>query len=275
MLIGLDIGRNSVKVCCGDGRFSFPSKIGEWRERRLTSGGNYELEYNGQKYFVGELAEESYCQREMATESKIHNETKLLFLTALGIVNKPDFNVTIGLPVIQHVPIIKEQFNSFLIGKYSYKLNGESRNINISNIGIVPESAGVYWSEVLNYDGKIVRKDLANGLVRILDIGSRTINYCSIKDKKYIDKDSGTLNYGCYEIENSKAPLGQFARKIVADMSKIWLNQAKIIIAGGGAPLLHEYFMEHWPDCQIAEDPVFANAKGFYKMGVARYGKGN
>lgn len=275
MIIGIDIGRNKTKAYSKDMKISFPSRVGEWRVRKLTSGGDYEFEYENKKYFIGDLAEESYCAREMATESKIHNETKLLFLTALAAANRTEYNVIIGLPVIQHVQSTKEQLTSLLSGRYAVKLNDQFRTFFVGNISIAPESAGAYWSEVLNFHGQVINKDLTNGLVRIVDIGSRTINYCSIRNRRYIDKDSGTLNYGIIELENAGPEYKeQFARRIVADLSKKWLkDEGYKIVSGGGALLLHEYLIEHWPDCILADDPVFANAKGFYKMGVARWGE--
>ena len=272
MIIGLDIGRNKVKAYSKDHKIVFPSRVGEWRERKLTSGGDYELEYNGQKYFIGDLAEESYCVREMATESKIHDETKLLFLTVLAIANQSEYNVIIGLPVIQHILAVKESFITFLSGKYSVKLNGNWRHFSLSNISIVAESAGAYWSEVLNFRGEVINLSMTNDLVRIIDIGSRTINYCTINNKKYLDKDSGTLPYGTIELENAGNNKEQFSRKIIADLSKNLRNlNGTILFSGGGSILLYEYLKQQYPNSILCDDPLFANAKGFYKMGVARW----
>ena len=268
-MIGIDIGRNQVKAYSQDFRVKFPSRVGEWRQRRLNSGGDYELEYNGKKYFIGDLAEESYTVREMATESKLHDETKLLFITVLALYSK-DTNITIGLPVSQHVAENKQRFISMLQGRHVIGLNNAPGSVyNVLGIGVVPESAGVFWNEVLNNRGEVIN-DIKDH-IRIIDIGSHTINYCTIRDRKYIDKDSGTLNYGIYELENTDQK-EQFTRKIVADLSKVWLKQYPVLIAGGGGLLLFDYLKNHF-DCRLVDDPIFANVKGFYKMGVATCGK--
>jgi len=88
-IIGIDVGRNRVKAVSKDARVDFPSVVGEWQDRNLTTGGNYEVTVDGDKCFIGDLAiKESYCLREMATESKVHQESKILFLTALALLAK-------------------------------------------------------------------------------------------------------------------------------------------------------------------------------------------
>lgn len=91
-IIGVDVGRNRVKAVSSTNRVDFPSVVGEWQERNLTSYGKYEVIIDGEKYFIGDLAlRESYCPREMATESKVHLESKVLFL----FMNLVDFTKNI------------------------------------------------------------------------------------------------------------------------------------------------------------------------------------
>ncbi len=268
-MIGIDIGRKGVKLYTIDKRITFPSAVGEWRERKLGTGGNYELEYQDKKYFVGDLAEESYCQREMTTESKIHEETLLLFLTAIAISGES--NVTIGLPVSQHDENTKLRYKSLLEGQHFVGLNNAPKKEYIVKVGVVAESTGVYWNEILNNKGELI-KDSFN-TERIIDVGSRTINYCTIKNRKYIDRESGTLQYGTIDLGNAgDMYFEQFARKIVADLSKVWSKPYLTLISGGGGMILFDYLKPHF-DCRLVEDPIFANAKGFYKMGVASCGK--
>lgn len=76
-IVAVDCGRNSVKVFDGTCQLSIPSCVGEWRQRRISEGGDYEVEIDGQRYFVGELAEfESRFKREIVSRSKIHEETR-------------------------------------------------------------------------------------------------------------------------------------------------------------------------------------------------------
>jgi len=288
-IIGIDVGRNRVKAVSATGKVDFPSVVGEWQERNLTTGGNYEVTVDGDKCFVGDLAvKESYCQREMATESKVHQESKILFLTALGLLANEGqaVNVVTGLPVAQHTPAGKEAFKKLLEGVHRVEVNGQRRNIVINEIGIVPEAGGAYWHTVLDGRGQISNPFIANQKVRIVDIGSRTVNYCTIEKREYIDRDSGTLPYGVIELINAdKASrddirnIGNegkehFARRIAGDLSKKWLKYAPdtdlVLLTGGGSLLLGDYLSKHFMVNQLVPT-VFANAEGFYKMGVAKW----
>lgn len=101
-------------------------------------------------------ADESYFVREMATESKIHTETQVLFLTVLGILAAAGQPVSIvtGLPVAQHTPGGKEAFTGLLRGRHEVAINGgERRRFDIDQVGVVPEAGGAYWHAVLNDAG--------------------------------------------------------------------------------------------------------------------------
>ena len=275
-IIGLDIGRDMVKIVTDNNRLTFPSRVGEWRKMKLNTGGDYELAINGEKYFIGELAEESYFSRQMATESKITEETKILFLGAIALVaDSRPISINTGIPVTQHTKETKKELTELLTGTYTLKLNkSESRTVTISDIGIIPESVGAYWDMILSSEGNGQNRSITYKTVRIIDIGSRTVNYCTIKSKKYLDRDSGTLNYGVLEFENAKGGEESFARRIIADLSKKWLNYSDndhILLTGGGSLLLEEYLTKHFNNSQIVANPVMSNASGFYKMGVARW----
>jgi hypothetical protein len=55
-IIGADIGRCEVKLYSNGDVVRFPARVGEWQQREISSGGNYEVEIDGEKWFVGELA---------------------------------------------------------------------------------------------------------------------------------------------------------------------------------------------------------------------------
>ena len=115
-IIGVDVGRNKVKAVSAKGRVDFPSVVGEWQQRNLaTNYGDYEVIVDQQKVFIGDLAVRgSYCQREMATDTKMHQESKILFLSALALLAKEreQINVVTSLPVTQHTPTVKNEFDT-------------------------------------------------------------------------------------------------------------------------------------------------------------------
>jgi plasmid segregation protein ParM len=290
-VIGIDIGRNRVKGVSSIGRVDFPSVVGEWQQRNLATGGDYEITVDEKKVFIGDLAiRESYCQREMATETKIHQESKILFLAALALLAKDGepMNVVTGLPVAQHTTTGKNKFKKLLEGTHSVVINGKRKNIIINDIGIVPEAGGAYWHTVLNEGGEVSNSFIARKKVRIVDVGSRTINFCTIDRREYIDRDSGTLPYGIIELMNadkasrddimniSEEAKEHFARRIAGDLSKKWLNYVPdndlVLLTGGGSILLQQYLQQHFMVNNLI-DTVYANAEGFFKMGIAKWGK--
>lgn len=291
-IIGVDVGRNKVKAVSAKGRVDFPSVVGEWQQRNLaTNYGDYEVIVDQHKVFIGDLAlRESYCQREMATETKIHQESKILFLSALALLAKDGepINVVTGLPVAQHTTAGKHEFKKLLEGTHNVVINGQRINLMIKEIGIVPEAGGAYWHAVLNEYGQVNNAFIAGQKVRIVDVGSRTVNFCTIDKREYIDRDSGTLSYGVIELMNADKTSGgdinnvgedvkeHFARRIAGDLSKKWLNYLPdndlVLLTGGGSMLLQQYLRSHFKVSQLV-DTVYANAEGFFKMGVGKWRK--
>lgn len=290
-VIGIDVGRNRVKAVSSAGRVDFPSVVGEWQERNLSNGGNYEVTVDDKHLFVGDLAiRESYCLREMATASKVHEESRILFLTALALLTRDGeaVNVVTGLPVAQHTPTGKAEFKNLLEGVHRVVINGKRKTIIINDIGIVPEAGGAYWHTVLDDHGHISNAFIVQQKVRIVDVGSRTVNYCTIDKREYIDRDSGTLPYGVIELMNAdkgsredESNVGDevkshFSRKIAGDLSKKWLKYQSdndlVLLTGGGSIFLGNHLSRHFMVNQLV-DTVYANAEGFYKMGMARWGR--
>lgn len=282
-IIGVDTGRSMVKVVSGKKRYKFPSKVGEAREMNIGESGDFLAEIDGEKFFVGNLSEESYFARSFVSESKLHEDTKTLFLTAIGLVADPNEDkimITTGLPISQHVPEIKKQFVELLAGEHVVKINNKSKiKFTIQdNIGIVPEGGGAYWDVVLDQNATIQDEIVANLKVRCIDIGSRTTNFCSINAKRYLDRDSGTLNYGILELYNAKKiptddDCKQMVRRIVGDLSKRWLDDEYdvLLLAGGGSLMLEKFLRQAYPMARIVNDAEFSNASGYWKMGVAKW----
>jgi len=276
--VGIDVGRKYLKIATEEDTQIIPSKVGDARELRLENTSDYLVAIDGHKYFVGDLAEESYSCREMATESKIHQETKILFLTAVALAwDRNPLVITTGLPVDQHTQTIKQQLKQLLDGVYKVMINNCQKNIYINRLQIVPEGAGAFWNEVLDDDGRIVKSSLLQGTVRVIDLGSRTTNYLTIINGKYLDRDSGTLGYGCFELERRDNTPEMFARRIIADLSQRWpsISQKDVMfISGGGALLMEKSLKQVFDNVIVSKEPVTANAKGFRKLGVAYAKKG-
>lgn len=254
--LGLDIGRNGVKAYNGNRTFFIPSVVGEWRERRLESRRDDDIEvtFEGERYFVGNLAlNESEFARYMMTDNKAHADTLLLALTAIHFAGQSVLNVTTGLPVELHTPDSKAAMRDLLRGKWDIEVNGEKRTIRIMDVKVAVEGGGAFWSAP------------ADGLVRIIDAGSKTVNFVTMRSKRYVDRDSGTLPFGfnTNKTENPK----QLAARIAGELGKKWSATDNVWICGGRAALLAELLRPYFTNARPMEQPLFANAIGFWRVG--------
>jgi plasmid segregation protein ParM len=258
MIYSVDCGRSSLKLVCATKMFHFPAYIGEWRERKLKStyGGEIELEYEGEKYFVGDLAKnESEFVRSMMTDSKAHEDTLLLVLTALHKAGASgSVKVMTGLPVDQHTDEEKEKLKTLLKGDHVVKVNGIEREINIDRVEVAIEGGAAFWSNPLP------------GKVRILDAGSKTVNYLTMQNKRYVDRESGTLPFGFDT--NKSNDIKQISNRIAGEVSKKWKSNDKVLLVGGKAKELQHHMSRYFQDMEVAPNHLYANAKGFYKIGT-------
>lgn len=277
--VGVDVGRAKVAVATSHGVRTFPSLVGEARALRLGAAGDYQVELDGSAYFVGLLAEESWTRREMATESKLHDETRVLFATALGIAHPPAGVVVVtGLPVEQHTPETKAALQRLLGTVQQVTVNGVTVHLHVGRLLVVPEGAGAFWAEAMDDAGMIRRPDLIGSPAspvrcRVLDLGSRTVNYVTLVGGRYLDRESGTLPYGLLELRHM--PPGQeaaFARRIMADLSQRVASLQPtdtVLLAGGGALALGPHLLALLPNAHVLPEPVTANARGYRKLGMA------
>lgn len=272
-IIAIDTGRDKTKIATHNTKLSFKSIVGDWHVRNLSSGGNWEVEINDEKYFIGDLAEsESFAPRRMTTKSKTHLETKILFLTALGLTCEDEnpYIVT-GVPVDQFNPDTKREMLNLLKGEYYIKVNNQSKHLYINDFAICPEGGGTFWRTLNQYTF------LEHSKVRIIDLGSRTVNYVTMNNKNYVDKDSGTLNFGMMMMEETSLTHEQITFKVIGDLSKRWLDfdpkKDVVLLTGGGAIPLEKYFKPNYTSCRVVDDPVMANCLGYLKMGELRWQK--
>lgn len=272
--VGIDTGRKATKVA-GDRIITFPSAVGTARALRLESKQDYDVVIDGEHLFVGRLAEESLDRREMASESKLHPETRALFLTALALeANGEPLSITTGAPVAQHTPENQILFGALVKGSHQVRINGQEQMLNVEKVNLVPEGAGAWWHEVLNDQGKICDQALIRqDVTRIVDLGSRTVNYLTLLEGRYLDRASGTFNYGCMELEQAEGNPEQLARRILADLTWCWPDMRRtnlLFLTGGGALIMRDSFVQAFPSYIIADDPVTANARGYRKLGMVR-----
>ena len=285
MILGIDVGNYSLKSNTGINVKSLVSK----EENILGSG--LVLEMDDNKFVIGE----GNFETELNKSSK-ENFLPLLY-TGIALSSEDDFNsVVCGLPINQYKDNYK--YLEDLISKNKIKklkLNGKERTIVIENFKVYPEGIGAYYNLNINED------------VILIDIGGRTTDIAYIADNKHQKSSTvavGTLNIykSIADTVNSKYSLDLALKDIdriidrgnlTIDGEKLNLNfiteilktnfmkikedldfkfnvrTEKIILVGGGSKLFGKAFMNRYSNCNIADDPIYSNAKGFEKVGIS------
>lgn len=283
MILGIDVGNYSLKIDPGVNIKSLVSN----EENILGSG--IVLEYDDQKFVIGEGDFES----ELNKSSK-QNFLPLLF-TGIALASTDRFNqVVCGLPINQfkkNKTTLEALINDNKMKQL--KINGKMREIVISDFKVYPEGIGAYYSLDTNED------------LIIIDIGGRTTDIAYICNKKHSMSSTvavGTLNIykaiadklngeysldlnlqmidriierGSFKVDNLDVDLrfvteilkGNFI-KIKEDLDfKFPARTEKMVLVGGGAKLFGKAFMNRYLNCEVASEPIYANARGFKKVG--------
>jgi plasmid segregation protein ParM len=150
-------------------------------------------------------------------------------------------------------------------GWHTITVNGVEKSFHIRNIEVAAEGVSSYWSNP------------TNGLVRILDVGSGTVNYSSIIEGRFLDKDSGTLPFGVNT--NKTDNLQALSRGIATHVLKKWSPQEKTFIVGGIAEQILPHLKGYFSNIDVLRpiynqqfvNPIYANAVAFYIVGVNIY----
>ncbi len=254
-------------------------------------GSKLHLEYEGKNYYIGEGNFEIELNK-----SKKDNFLPLL-LTCIALNSSKDDvlqQVVCGLPINQY-KANKDTLEDLVLSNRvkEIKLNGEARRIIITDFKVYPEGVGAYHS--LNTNDDVIIVDIGGGTTEIAYIVNKklktsatvaigTLNiYKDIADKlntlHCLDLDilvvERILDRGYLEIDGLRTDLSfvteilkRSFNKINDDLSmKFPSRTEKIILVGGGYKLFEKAFKKRYVNSFVADNPVYANAIGFKKVG--------
>lgn len=281
LILGVDAGNFKAKVMGPYGVDSFHTNICDWFQRDVveTFGeDDMEFEIDGRKGFAGMIAryEDEFGNGSMYGDSKAHEETKIRVLLAvhryLEKYNLPYRKVCIvtGQPIARHKTAEKKAIRDMLVKGHKYTVNNKDRFVSIEEVGVGAEGSSAFWSNP------------QKGKVRILDVGSGTVNAATIEDNRFIHSASTTFNFGIETINNKE--LDKMANGIIRNTTKLkWGATDKILICGGTANELETYIKTHYVNAEVlhptilvdgkatALHPVYANAVGYYALGKGAF----
>lgn len=270
-IIGIDAGNYETKVCTSEGINSFPSDIGEYRDRKLIetfSKDDIVWEYKGTKGFGGTLAKfESEFNGTIKGKTKAHSEAILRVLIAIHMYGKENNSIIIGQPIETHEENEKNKIKQALKGSHTIKVNEVEKTFLIDKVEVAPEGASAILSNPVK------------GLVRVIDIGSGTTNFATLRSLKRIDKSSFTEQIGMEIMRNKSAE--EMAKGIYKILSATWNSNDEIYLTGGGAEKVFPYLSEYLSKLKILKPRIensffntkYSNVIGFYRIAKGVYGE--
>lgn len=303
MILGLDIG-NITSICIGeDTEFMVESRIKDYEELNSFSTTDI-VEIEGRKM----LFNEGYFENNIIKHEK-ENFLNLVYYTiakTLEGTNESAVKIVIGVPAGQYN---SEKDNlKKLINQNCCKtinINGEYKTITIEDVFIAPEGYGVKIEALKNLDNKaktlivdigggttdvaefdengrfIGGKSIKTGLLdlykevqEVLDIKYK-LNVSLEDAKKYFDGELDVRNDNFeVETEYKKEILLKLIKYLVNELRGYYpnLKQYNLVLSGGAAKRVHPAFKKLYPQTQAVTD-IKANAKGFRKVGLAKWQK--
>lgn len=264
MIVAIDAGNYKTKFYDGRQLRAYPSLIGEYRERNIRQvHGDYdfEFEYDGERGFAGTLAlHESECAASQKGETKAHPDARLRILIALHQFGDGlEYELVVGQPVSMHTVAEKDAIKDMLRGRHELVVNGRRKVIVIRRCEVAAE--GVTAGLLLP----------GGGIIRVIDIGSGTVNFGTLVDRRFNDRGSFTLGSGL-ETLRSVQP-ADFGRQIsLRALASGWKAGDAVYVCGGGATVLMDHIRKYFPAVRLIDEPAFANVRAFYQIARRLYG---
>ena len=279
MNLGIDLGNDGTK---SSQMVNVASKC--TTVSNILSSNQFQTETG--TYYMGEGTPDN----EYRKVKKTHLKTLFLYIIALSTQDQ-NIKAVVGLPISQYRQDKDELKSHLLTHRYNVTwLNGTQRKINIEDVDVYPE--GLINSE----DGIL------------LDIGGRTTDIALIENKKVNDCFSiaaGTLNLYAdfinainsqYGLDLKPSDADRIIRKglqingvetdvtfaqgvfksFVADLVsqiqvKYPVSTLPITVLGGGGQLLFKSIKNRLPNSTLVDNPIFANALLFKRVGDAKW----
>jgi plasmid segregation protein ParM len=209
-ILSVDLGRTSTKTCVSrePGNVVFvPSNVKQMSIEQVR-GGVFEaratdplmdlwLEYQGKGYAVGQLAADFGANLGVG-QSKVEDALVKVLASAGYFKLKEEISVVLGLPFLSLEQFEREkaQLIGQVTGSHALNFRGESVNLNITKVWVMPEGYGsLLWTEAQPKKGGTV-SDFTKISVAIVDIGHQTIDLLMVDNFRFARGASKSEDFG-------------------------------------------------------------------------------
>ncbi|WP_026100228.1 ParM/StbA family protein [Fortiea contorta] len=209
-ILSVDLGRTSTKTCVSrePGNVVFVPANVKKMSLEQVHGGVFEaratdplmdlwLEYQGSGYAVGQLAADFGANLGVG-QSKVEDALVKVLASAGYFKLKDEISVVLGLPFLSLEQFEKEkaQLISQVSGPHVFNFRGESLNLNINKVWVMPEGYGsLLWSEAQPKKGVSI-PDFTKISVAIVDIGHQTIDFLMVDNFRFARGASKSEDFG-------------------------------------------------------------------------------
>jgi len=214
-ILGIDVGFGFTKATNGKDTFIFKSIFGEDADIQFwadfgddTPTDHIHVTIDGKSYFIGDLAEQqsSVLHFTLDQEKLITDYVKILSLAVAGMFLDKNGAINVPINLVSGLPIgffkqNHERFDELLTGHHSvtyHSQNGQetTKELHINKVRMLPQPLGSVLNLLMDDNGKIVNKTLANQKIGVVDIGFRTTDFTILDRLRYIDRGSRTMESG-------------------------------------------------------------------------------
>lgn len=193
----IDLGYNVTKFVSFINDQKFKAKFRSIARRKLgymvsgmESDSGYALDFDGISWDVGNEGRYNLNQKRFEDPA---DYAKLL--AAFGVFQqkvgkyKLDINTVVtGLPVIEFEKG-KNRLKNLMTRDFEYGFQGESYKVTFRNVEVIPQSAGAFYSYILDDDGEPrsdLNIDIQNQKVVVIDIGGKSSDIVVFNREKFV-----------------------------------------------------------------------------------------
>lgn len=260
MWIGVDLGFYQIKVANSREKYMFPSVVGRPSDVSIQNERQYGIEnieigYSNEKYYVGKKAIlEGLTQQLDFKANKVDEESEIVrYLAALSLLKgePKEVKVATGLPVDEFSSMkqMKQQMIKKLKGFFVFEKAQTQTYVDVVDVVLIPQSAGAYYSYILNEDGEICEKRISPKTI-VIDVGFRTTDIATMEYAKFIPSETFTIYHGVSNVykEIKKILLKEYQlNKTIPQIDEL-VKQQSVYIHGEEVSLL--------PIIQKASEPL-------------------
>jgi plasmid segregation protein ParM len=132
-----------------------------------------------------------------------YHDLVLASFTELTTATHVDLTVVSGLPVAFYEGD-KDALRDRLLGEHKVSRDGRrGQTFTVKQVKVIPQGFGALLSVCLNDKGSIVRPELTNARVGLIDAGGKTTNLLSVNHLAEVGRETASVTSGAWDVVRS------------------------------------------------------------------------